>query len=88
MASRKAVWTGRVLSGLAVLFLLFDAGVKVLEHPMAVQGTAELGYPQAVIFGLGILQVERIAQSFERDVVRALEVAHRLAQLLGAGGDQ
>jgi len=61
MASRKAVWTGRVLSGLAVLFLLFDAGVKVLEHPMAVQGTAELGYPQAVIFGLGILQLVCLA---------------------------
>ncbi len=61
MASRKAVWTGRVLSGLAVLFLLFDAGVKVLEHPMAVQGTAELGYPQAVIFGLGTLQLVCLA---------------------------
>src|SRR5207249_3667915 len=57
----KAVWTGRVLSGLAVLFLLFDAGVKVLQHPMAVQGTAELGYPQSVVVGLGIVQLVCLA---------------------------
>jgi len=61
MASKKAVWTGRVLSGLAVLFLLFDAGVKVLRHPMAVQGTAELGYPQSVVVGLGIVQLVCLA---------------------------
>jgi len=61
MASKKAVWTGRVLSGLAVLFLLFDAGVKVLQHPMAVQGTAELGYPQTVVFSLGIVQLVCLA---------------------------
>ena len=61
MASKKAVWTGRVLSGLAVLFLLFDAGVKVLRHPMAVQGTAELGYPQSVVVVLGIVQLVCLA---------------------------
>jgi len=61
MASKKAVWTGRVLSGLAVLFLLFDAGVKVLQHPMAVQGTVELGYPQGVLVTLGILQLVCLA---------------------------
>jgi DoxX-like family len=61
MASKKAVWTGRVLSGLAVLFLLFDAGVKVLQHPMAVQGTVELGYPQGVLLTLGIVQLVCLA---------------------------
>jgi len=61
MASKKAVWTGRVLSGLAVLFLLFDAGVKVLQHPMAVQGTVELGYPQDVLVTLGIVQLVCLA---------------------------
>jgi DoxX-like family len=61
MASKKAVWTGRVLSGLAVLFLLFDAGVKVLQHPMAVQGTVELGYPQGVLVTLGIVQLVCLA---------------------------
>jgi hypothetical protein len=32
-SSRRAVWTGRVLSGTAVLFLTFDAAVKVLKLP-------------------------------------------------------
>ena len=30
-AAGAAVWTGRVLSGLVVLFLLFDGGIKVVE---------------------------------------------------------
>jgi DoxX-like family len=55
-SSRKAIWTGRVLSGVAVLFLLFDAVVKLLRHPAAVEGTTRLGYPTSVIFGLGVLQ--------------------------------
>jgi hypothetical protein len=30
--SRRALWTGRVLSGLAVAFLVFDSVAKVLER--------------------------------------------------------
>jgi hypothetical protein len=55
--SRKALWAGRCLSGLAVLFLTFDATVKVLQLPPAVQGTIELGYPISVTFGLGVLEL-------------------------------
>ncbi|HET6283985.1 MAG TPA: DoxX family protein [Polyangia bacterium] len=55
--SKKALWAGRCISGLAVLFLAFDATVKVLQLPPAVQGTVELGYPVGVIFGLGVLQL-------------------------------
>jgi hypothetical protein len=57
MNASKAMWAGRILSGLAILFLLFDATVKVLQLPVAVQGTKELGYPESVIFGLGVVQV-------------------------------
>lgn len=53
----KTIWVGRILSGLAVLFLLFDAVFKLLRHPAAVEGTAQLGYPVSVIFALGVLQV-------------------------------
>jgi DoxX-like family len=55
--SMKALWAGRILSGLAVLFLLFDATIKVLELPVAVEGTTQLGYPATVLFGLGIVQL-------------------------------
>ena len=54
---RKAIWGGRVASALAVLFLAFDATIKVLELPVAVEGTTQLGYPATVIFGLGLVQV-------------------------------
>jgi hypothetical protein len=48
-------WSGRVLTGLVVLFLLFDGTIKVLEMDIATQPTAQLGYPISVVFGLGIL---------------------------------
>jgi DoxX-like family len=59
--SRKALWAGRILSGLAVLFMLFDAAMKVLELPVAVQGTTQLGYPESVVFGLGLVQLVCLA---------------------------
>lgn len=55
--SRTQVWTGRILSGLAVLFLTFDAGMKLLQLPVAVEGTVQLGYPANTIFPIGVIQV-------------------------------
>src|SRR4051812_43420319 len=54
--SRPAIITGRVLSGVGVAFLTFDAAVKLLMLPPALEGTTDLGYPVSVIFGLGLLQ--------------------------------
>jgi hypothetical protein len=54
--SRKALWAGRVMSGFASLFLLFDATLKVLELPASIEGSGQLGYPQSVVFGLGLVQ--------------------------------
>ena len=51
--SRGALWTGRVLSTIAVLFLLFDSMGKLLEVPPVVAGTVQLGYPAATVFPLG-----------------------------------
>jgi hypothetical protein len=45
------------VSGLAVLFLTFDASMKVLQLAPAVQGTADLGYPTTVLLPLGLIQV-------------------------------
>ncbi len=53
--SDKALWTGRIMSGLAVLFLLFDAGMKVMRLDPAVEGTVALGYPTSAVFGIGLL---------------------------------
>lgn len=56
-ATRAALWAGRIMSGVATLFLLFDATVKVLELPLAVETSAQLGYPASVVFGLGIIEL-------------------------------
>jgi len=54
-AAGAAVWTGRVLSGLVVLFLLFDGGIKVVGMDVVRQTLAELGYPENIGFGLGVM---------------------------------
>ncbi|MET0595194.1 MAG: DoxX family protein [Polyangiaceae bacterium] len=59
--SKAALWGGRVASALAVLFLAFDATLKLTQNPMALQGTVELGYPVGVIFGLGVVEAACLA---------------------------
>jgi hypothetical protein len=43
-----------ILSGLATLFLLMDAGGKLAKAAPVVEGTTQLGYPEHVIVGLGV----------------------------------
>jgi hypothetical protein len=47
--------TGRVLSSIAVLFLLFDSVAKLLEVPPVVAGSVALGYPAYTVFPLGLI---------------------------------
>jgi hypothetical protein len=61
--SSKALWTGRILSGLVVLFLLVDAGFKLIR-PLpapAVEAFGKLGYPVAFAAGIGILLLGCVA---------------------------
>ena len=55
--SARRVWTGRALSGFAILFLLFDAAMKLFTVPVAVEGTVQLGYPASVLVPLGVVQI-------------------------------
>ncbi len=52
--SRRALWTGRVISGLAAAFLIFDSVGKLLEVQPVVEGTRQLGYPPEIVFRLGV----------------------------------
>lgn len=52
--SKKTLWTGRILSGLAVIFFLMDGGMKLFKPPFVVQATVKLGYPESTIVGIGI----------------------------------
>ena len=55
--STRAVWTGRVASGLAVAFLIFDSVGKLLEVQPVIDGTKQLGYSPDIVFSLGVTLV-------------------------------
>jgi hypothetical protein len=53
--SRTALWAGRVISSICVLFLLFDAVAKILKSSQAVTGSVALGIPEYSIPAIGVL---------------------------------
>lgn len=53
--SKAALWTGRVVSGLVVLFLLFDGATKVLKPTPVLKAAAQLGFTVNQIVGIGTL---------------------------------
>jgi hypothetical protein len=53
--SKSQRWTGRILSGVVALFLLMDGVVKVVRAAPAVEGSAQLGYPDSTVLPLGVL---------------------------------
>jgi hypothetical protein len=59
--SKGQLWTGRVLTGLSVAFLLFDATLKVLRRAPAVEGTIALGYPASTVLGIGLAELACVA---------------------------
>lgn len=55
--SKSQLWAARILTGLAISFLLFDAIIKVFQLPPATQGTAALGFATSATFGIGVLEL-------------------------------
>jgi hypothetical protein len=53
--SKSAQWTGRLLSGLAVLFLLVDGAMKLWNPAPVAEAMQQLGYPEPLTAGIGIL---------------------------------
>jgi hypothetical protein len=54
-ASKKRLWAGRIMSGIVVLFLIFDATIKLMVVDPVVKGMAELGYPVSLAPVIGII---------------------------------
>ena len=52
--SKAAVWTGRVVSGLVVLFMVFDGVTKVMKVQQVIDATIRIGFPLSSIVGIGI----------------------------------
>ena len=57
--SKPARWTGRVLSGLVVLFLLFDGAVKLVPWPILTETMDKIGYgsSESLARTLGVITV-------------------------------
>jgi hypothetical protein len=56
-SSKLALWAGRLLTTLAVLFLLFDGIAKVLRVAPVMEASARLEVPESVIPGLGAVLI-------------------------------
>jgi hypothetical protein len=53
--SRAWLWIGRLLTGLVVAFLMFDAIAKLLMLAPVIEGTQKVGYTIGVIRPLGMV---------------------------------
>lgn len=55
--SKKALWTGRIISVLAALMILFAAGVKLMKSPAMVEGFAKVGFPEHLVIVVGTIEL-------------------------------
>ena len=54
---KAQIWTGRALSTLVVVFLLFDGVIKLIPLAVVTETLAQLGYPAGLERGLGVLTI-------------------------------
>ena len=52
--SKASLWTGRIISGLVVLFMIFDGVTKVMKVQQVIDATVRIGFPVSTIVGIGI----------------------------------
>jgi DoxX-like protein len=50
------LWTGRVLSGIAVLFLIFDSSIKFKHIAPVTESFARLGIPDHLVLSIATLE--------------------------------
>src|SRR6202790_349859 len=57
--SRSALWLGRALSGLVILFLLFDGAIKLVPWPVVTETMDRIGYgsSEALARSLGLITI-------------------------------
>jgi hypothetical protein len=55
--SAKALWAGRIISGLVTAFMLMDAVMHLMKPAPVVEGFAKLGFPIRLAVTLGIIDL-------------------------------
>lgn len=58
---RQGRWGGRLVTGVPVLFLAFDAAIKLADIPAVAQASARLGLPAGLSVTLGIVLLAGLA---------------------------
>lgn len=53
--SKGRLWTARVMSGIAILFMLLDSVMKLFKPAFVIDSTVSLGYQEHHIYLMGIL---------------------------------
>ena len=64
--SRGKVWTGRVLAGLPLLFLTWDAAMKLLAVPQVVEASSRLGFAPGTLPVLGVAELAAVVLTLVR----------------------
>jgi hypothetical protein len=59
--SKKKLWAGRIISGLVVLFLLFDGVAKLMKAAPVLEACTRLGIPQNLVVGIGTVLLACVA---------------------------
>ena len=59
--SSKSKWIGGIAMALAVLAFVPSAGMKIFNHPTAVEGFGRLGIPAGAIVPIGIVELACVA---------------------------
>jgi predicted tellurium resistance membrane protein TerC len=52
--SKGMLWTGRIISGLVVLFMLFDCLTKVIRNHYTIEASARVGINANQVFWIGV----------------------------------
>jgi hypothetical protein len=52
--SKAALWTGRIIEILIVLFMLFDSVTKIIKVHQVVESMARIGFPENRIVTIGV----------------------------------
>ena len=55
--SKAGLWTGRILSALAVFLFVFTATFNLLEPAAATQGFVHFGYPEGALLPIAIVEL-------------------------------
>ena len=55
--SKTALWTGRVMSALPILMILFGSVMKLMKTPAVIEGFVRAGVPERLIITVGAIEL-------------------------------